>query len=96
LERTAREEASSVALMKGSKAYHALIQTYKAYSELKELYGVVATGSGLTKEQLKAIGDIGERLNIAEKYMTEGEKAASKLDASKAVLYKLKKETGIE
>ena len=45
---------------------------------------------------VKAIGQIGERLNIAEKYMSEGEKAASKLDSSRAILYKLKKETGFE
>ncbi len=96
LERTAREEMPAVAFTKGTKAYQAFVQTYQAYSELKAMYGSVSVGMGLTEEQLKAIGQIGERLNIAEKYMTEGEKAASKLDASRAVLYKLKKETGIE
>ena len=45
---------------------------------------------------INSIGQIGEKLNVAEKYMTESERTASKLNASKAVLYKLKKETGLE
>jgi hypothetical protein len=84
LERTAREE--SPALAKGTKGYQAIVQTYETYSQLKAL------GSSLTNEQ---IADIRDRLNTAERYMTESEKAASKLDASRAVLYKLKKETGL-
>jgi len=92
LERTAREEAPPTASMKDTKGYHAIAETYQAYSQLKELAGV---GVNLTNEQISAIGQIGERLNIAEKYMTEGEKTASKLDASRTVLYKLKKETGM-
>ncbi|MBI2654231.1 hypothetical protein HYX02_05480 [Candidatus Woesearchaeota archaeon] len=95
LERTAREEAPPVALMKGTKSYQAFVQTYEAYSKLTEMYASVSTGGSLTEEQVRAIGTIGERLNTAERYMTEGEKAASKLDASRAVLYKLKKETGL-
>ena len=85
LERTARE-GNSPAFMKGNKGYQAITQTYEAYSQLKTM------GSNLTNEQ---IADISDRLNTAERYMTESEKAASKLDASRAVLYKLKKETGL-
>ena len=95
LERTARKESLSSGLMKGNKGYQALVQTYQDYSQLKEFYGAVSMGEALTKDQLKAIGQIGERLNIAERYMTEGEKAASKLDPSRSILYKLKKETGL-
>lgn len=84
LERTAREEAPTTG--GGTRGYQAIVQTYEAYSQLK------AMGTSLTNEQ---IADIRDRLNTAERYMTEGEKAASKLDASRAVLYKLKKETGL-
>ena len=84
LERTAREEAPTTG--GGTKGYQAIVQTYEAYSQLK------AMGTSLTNEQ---IADIRDRLNTAERYMTESEKAASKLDASRAVLYKLKKETGL-
>lgn len=86
LERTAREEASPATLMRGTRGYQAIAQTYEAYSRLK------AMGSNLTDEQ---ISDIRDRLNTAERYMTDAEKATSKLDASRAVLYKLKKETGL-
>ena len=95
LERTAREEAPANASMKGNKGYHAIVQTYEAYSQLSKFYSIVSMGGSLSQEQLVAIGQIGERINTVERYMTEGEKAASKLDASKNVLYKLKKETGL-
>ncbi len=95
LERTAREEAPPMALAKGTKGYQAFVQTYESYSQLSKFYSIVSTGGNLTEEQKTAIGQIGERINTAERYMTEGEKAASKLDASRAVLYKLKKETGL-
>ena len=91
LEKTARQSNSTAA---GN--YQTVTQVYQAYSQLREFYGIAAGGSSLTQDQLKAIGQIGERLNVAEKYMTESERAASKLNASKAVLYKLKKETGLE
>ena len=45
---------------------------------------------------MRLVGETGERLNMAERYMTESEKTASKLNASRAVLYKLRKETGLE
>ena len=93
LERTARKEARGNA--KPATGYHAIVQTYQAYGELKNMYGVVSSGGSLTEEQRAAIGQIGERLSRAEKYMTESEKTSSKLDASKNVLYKLKKETGL-
>ena len=94
LERTAKQGAVSMA--KGTKAYQAFVQTYQDYSKLKSLYGIVSAGGSLTKEQFAAIGDIGERIVTAEKYMTESEKTASKLDAGRFVLYKLRKETGID
>ena len=93
LERTARREARGNA--KAATGYHAIAQTYQAYGELKGMYGVVSSGGSLTEEQRAAIGQIGEKLSRAEKYMTESEKTSSKLDASRNVLYKLKKETGL-
>lgn len=95
LERTARQEAPPAALTKGARGYQALVQTYEAYSQLSKFYDIVSMGGSLTEEQKASIGQIGERINTAERYMTEGEKAASKLDASRIVLYKLKKETGL-
>ncbi|MBI4452815.1 hypothetical protein HY637_05265 [Candidatus Woesearchaeota archaeon] len=94
LERTAKQEASSAA--KGTKSYQTFVQTYQDYSKLKNFYGIVSTGGNLTEEQIAAIGQIGERIGRAEKYMTESERTASKLDASRFVLYKLKKETGVD
>ena len=94
LERTAKQEAVSMA--KGTKSYQAFVQTYQDYSKLKSLYGIVSTGGNLSEEQLTAIGQIGERIGRAEKYMTESERTASKLDASRFVLYKLRKETGVD
>ena len=94
LERTARKSAP--AFLKGSKSYQAFVQTYQDYTQLRRFYGVVSTGGTLTEEHLSSIGEIGERIGKAEKYMNEGEKSASKLDASRFVLYKLKKETGLD
>ena len=95
LERTARQGSRRTAQAKGTSGYQTIAQTYQAYSQLKELYGIVSGGGSLTEGQKAAIGQIGERLNIAERYMTESEKTASKLDASRNVLYKLRKETGL-
>ena len=92
LERTARKEAKADSNTRG---YQAITQIYQDYSQLKEFYGMVSTGSGLSKEQISAIGQIGERISTVERYMTESEKSVSKLDASRMVLYKLKKETGL-
>ncbi len=94
LERTAREEAPS-ASGRGTREYQAIVQAYEAYSQLSKFYSIVSMGGSLSEEQKTAIGQIGERITVAERYMTEGEKATSKLDASRAVLYKLKKETGL-
>ena len=93
LEKTARKQQT---LVKGTKAYQAFVQAYHDYSQLRRLYGMVSVGEPLTEEQINSIGQIGERIAKVEKYMTEGERAASKLDASRFVLYKLRKETGIE
>lgn len=95
LERTARQEAPPAALMKGTKGYQAIAQTYQDYSQLKKFYSILSMEGNLTEEQIAAIGQIGERITRAERYMSEGEKSASKLDASRMVLYKLKKETGL-
>jgi hypothetical protein len=80
----------------GTGTYQAFTQLYSDYSQLKEFYDIASGGSGLTREQLNAIGQIGERLNTAEKYMTEGERISHILDPSKTILYKLKKETGLD
>ena len=94
LERTARQ-ATNQAPAK-SAGYQKIVQVYQDYSQLKEFYGMIATGTSLNREQINAIGQIGERINVAEKYMNEGEKAASKLNPSRAILYKLRKETGLD
>lgn len=95
LERTAREETPPAALMRGTRGYQAIVQTYKAYSEAIKLYSAVSMGGSLGEEEKKLVGDIIERVNTAERYMTDSEKVASKLDAARAVLYKLRKETGL-
>ena len=71
LERTARQEVPQN-FMKGGKSYQAFVQTYQDYSKLKNFYGILATGGSLTQDQIAAIGQIGERINKVEKYMTEG------------------------
>ena len=94
LERAAKRESKG--LGKDSKGYQAIAQTYEAYTQLQKLDKSLSIYGNLTEEQLAAIGQIGERISKAEKYMTESERTASKLDASRAVLYKLRKETGLE
>ena len=94
LEKTARE-GNSPAFMRGTKGYQAITQTYQAYSQLSKFYTVVSRGGSLTEDEKRMVGQIGERINTAERYMTEGEKTVSKLDASRTILYKLKKETGL-
>ena len=95
LERTARKEMPTI-LSRETKGYQALVQTYEAYTQLQKLDKALSMYGRLTEEQRSLVGEIGERLNRAEKYITESERTASKLDAGRAVLYKLKKETGIE
>ena len=75
--------------------YRSIGQLYSDYSQLRTLYGIVAQGNPLSEEHVSIIGTIGERINLAEKSMTESEKNASKLDASRQILYKLVKETGL-
>ena len=94
LERTAREGAPH-AFGRGTRGYQALVQTYEAYSQAIKLYSSVSMGGSLSEEEKRLMGDIIERVNTAERYMTDSEKVASKLDATRAVLYKLKKETGL-
>ena len=72
LERTAGREARG----KAATGYHAIAQAYQAYGELKSMYTVVSSGGSLTEEQRAAIGQIGEKLSRAEKYMTESEKTS--------------------
>ena len=92
LENTARQEMPRFS---GKSVQYLAVQSYSDYSTLKEFYGIVSVGMRLSDEQLVAIGEIGERLNIAEKYMTDSEKTASKLDSNRVLLYKLMKETGL-
>jgi hypothetical protein len=94
LEHTARMEGrgDGAAEITG---YQALMQTYKDYSKLKEFYGVIQEGDNLSREQVKTLGKIGERILFAEKYMSDGEKIDNLLSPSKSILYKLKKETGL-
>ena len=94
LERTARDGAA-LSSAKGTKGYQTLLQIQYDYTKLKKFEYALSTEGALTEEQLASIGQIGERINKAERYMTESEKTASKLDASRMVLYKLKKETGL-
>ena len=93
LERTASQLSGQ---MNDTKAYQAVAQTYEVYGQLQKLDKALSMYGSLTEEQKNMVGQIGERINIAEKYMPEGEKTASLLDASRATLRKLKKETGIE
>ena len=95
LERTARRE-SPVNLAKDVKGYQAVVQTYEAYTQLQKLDKALSMYGSLTEEQKNLVGKIGERINVAERYMPEGQKTANLLDASRATLHKLKKETGIE
>ena len=95
LEQTARLEGPATSI-KGAKGYQAIAQTYEAYSQLKKLDKNLSLYGGLTDEEKSLVGQIGERINRAEKYIPEGEKTSSLLDASRAVLYKLRKETGID
>ena len=92
LERTARKEAPDSA----ARGYQALAQTYEAYTQLQKLDKALARYGSLTDEQKNLVGQIGERINLAEKYAPQGEKTANLLDASRATLHKLKKETGLE
>lgn len=93
LEGAAKKEASSG---KGNQGYQTLMQVQYDYTKLKKFEYALSVEGTLTQEQLASIGQIGERINRAERYMTESEKTASKLDASRVVLYKLKKETGLD
>jgi len=79
---------------KAAQIYVTAAQLYQDYSQLKELYFI--GGPNLTEEHLKIIGQIGERMNIAEKSMTESERITKILNPSKSILYKLQKETGLE
>ena len=95
LERTARR-VSPVDLAKDARGYQAVVQTYEAYTQLQKLDKALSTYGSLTEEQKNLVGKIGERINVAEKYIPEGVKTANLLDASRATLHKLKKETGLE
>lgn len=95
LERTAREEAMAATFVKGARGYNPIQQVEYTYSQVNRLNSALSAYGSLNKEEKKLVGEIGERLNIAERYMTESEKVASKLNATKAVLYKLMKETGL-
>ena len=93
LERTARKEAPQA--IKGASGYQAITQAYEAYTQLQKLDSAFSIYGSLTQEQKALVGEIGERLNRAEKYMTESDKLASKLTAGRALLYKMAKQTGL-
>lgn len=95
LEGTAKREAPSTASIKGVKGYQAIVQLKYDYTKLKGFEYNLSISGSLTEEEKNAVGKIGERINRAERYMTESEKYASILDASRATLHKLKKETGL-
>ena len=95
LEKTAREEAPT-ALMKGTRGYQAIEQLKYDYSQLKKLDMVLSTYGNLTEEQKRLVNEAGERLNMVERYMTEGEKYATILGAGRAIVQKLRKETGLD
>ena len=91
------EDAAQIALPSNNEnGYEVLAQVYHDYSRLKTFYGIVTGGNPLSEDEIAVIGTIGERINLAERYMTEGEKISSKLGVSKVILYRLKKETGLE
>ena len=97
------EQALERAARKGRQTFQArgvrypvFAQTYEDYSRLKKLYSIISVGGSLTEDQLNLVGKIGERINRFQKYIPEGEKYLSILDASKAVLKKLKSETGLD
>ena len=92
LERTVNENAPASM----GRDYHIISQVYQDYSELKAMEGIVSQGYNLTSSQRALVGMIGERINIVEKYMTDSEKTASVLNPSRAILYKIKKEVGID
>ena len=94
LEKTVRKEGQN-ALIKGILNYHMLLQTYEDYSQLKKFHDVVAMGGNLTQDQVARLAEIDERINKAGRYTSESEMIANKLNATRMVLYRLKKETGI-
>ena len=95
LERTAREEALAATFVKGTRGYTPIQQVEYTYSQVNRLNSALSAYGALNNEEKRLVGEIGERLTTAERYMTESEKVASKLNATKAVLYKLMKETGL-
>ena len=94
LERTARKEATA-GIMKGTRSYQLIEQLKYDYTKLKTIDYNLSTGADISEEDRILVGKIGERVNIAEGYIPEGEKYANMLNASKMVLNKLKKETGL-
>ena len=95
LERTAKQETSPFALTKGAKAYQVLSEVYESYTKLRQFYSIVSAGGSLTEEERNLVGQIGERINKAERYSTAGEKTTDILDASRAIIYKLEQEKGL-
>lgn len=95
LERTAREEASPAAFTRSARGYQVLAQAEYDYTQAKKLYGVMSSGGSLTEEQRALVDQIGARRNIAESYLPVGEKLVRILDASRMILEKYRKETGL-
>jgi hypothetical protein len=95
LEMTARQARQERPAKPMKASYVSAVQVYEDYSHLKKMYGTLSAGNQLTEEQLAVIGTIGERLNIAEKYISDSVKLSNVLDTSRTILYKLRKETGL-
>lgn len=94
LERTAREEAPPVAMMKGTRGYVTFEQAYGDYQKLKGFDATVSMGGSLTEEQKTEAGKAGERL-IQDRYATAGEETANLLNAGLSIFYKLEREVGL-
>ena len=93
---TKLEKTAGQSSQKAATGYQTFAQTYNDYSILKEFHGVVAIGGMLSSDEKKLVGQIGERINVFEKYMSPSEKTANTLIASKMILYKLRKEIGLD
>ncbi|MBI2647366.1 hypothetical protein HYW99_02725 [Candidatus Woesearchaeota archaeon] len=94
LERTARQEAPPP-LMKVKRDYVTFGELYQDYKKLKRFEYALSMGSSLSEEDKILVGQIGERLNKAERYTPLGNYIVNILNASAAALDKLKKETGL-
>ncbi len=90
------QEGRQAAKEDAAGGYERIQQMYNDYTRLVRISNAVNLGYNLTQEQKAAVGQIRERISTADRYMSDTEKAASRLDASMAVLHKLRKDAGLE